>query len=219
MKSPLWQKDGPVSAADLQNTSLSSLQTFGITLPSRERSAIRLDTPSIRIVSVLKPGFDGNWKVAWSDENYSIIAHLMSYHWSQAVMEHFRAAGASSYIEDNGLTIDTEAVVTGFSSANKTIYLQAGTEASAPALDASVLVHLMGEAALYFASQGKIYDLARDTRHVDCGTPGGPVYAGDCCASEIGCSKALSAGLSDYLVSVIFESFENATAVGDGVSM
>lgn len=219
MKSPLWQKGGSVSVADLNAAPLSNFQTFGIVLPTRARSAVRLDTSSIHIVSVLKPGFDGGWKVVWSNENHSIIAHLMAYHWSQAVMEYFRAAGASSYIEDNGLTIDTEAAVTGFSSTNKTIYLQAGAGVSAHALDASVLVHLMGEAALDFASQGKIYDLAQDTRHVDCGSPGEPVYAGDCCASEIGCSKALSAGLSDYLVSVIFEKFENATAVGDGVSM
>lgn len=109
------------------------------------------------------------------------------------------------------------APVLGWSSSVKTLFLSKDIAnlRKNSALDASTITHLTTEAVIDFLSSGNIYNLNGDTNHQDCGANSGPFLKNDCCRSKNGCSKAISAGIADYVNAMIFP---NSPMLGDFIS-
>ena len=109
-----------------------------------------------------------------------------------------------------GVYLVTQAPQTGWSVEDNAIYLGLDPVTQHDSgLDGSFVLSLVNEANTYYASRGKIYK-GLDGTHRDC--RGGEKM---CCSSQLGCSKAITRGLSHYFASSFFE---DAPTVGESYS-
>ena len=201
-----------VSATGLSAEALPTLQTYGVQIPA-SFDPHQLDGDVVLQSSVPDAGFSGSLKVRHSSENQPLLAHLMTYIWLTEAKRFFSVAGVN-YLSGRGLRVVVEATQTGFASSNKTIYLKREPTAQPAAYDASLAIHLFGEANIFFATSGAAYNLSIESKHIDCGS-GGQLLRNNCCSSKRGCSKAITAGLSDHLVNSLFP---QNTGIGDAFS-
>lgn len=98
----------------------------------------------------------------------------------------------------------------GWDSEHKTIHLGRKTSGESAALDAGAVTHLISESLIDHLSEGRIYELGEEVKERSCGFPGHPIYKRNCCSTKFGCSQAVSAGLSDFLVAMLFPEFPSA---------
>ncbi len=217
-KSPVVHKGDVLAVNERWETELPKWQHYGVTLP-RSLSSSYFTNGTIEVLSEQRIGAQEveNYQVAYSKDNQVAISEAMSYYWGSTLINHFRKTAGYTYLDNKNVRIVPDSSITGFSSETNTIYLGETEQTSglSVSFDASVLMHLMGEANIYHATNGAVYDLSVDDKHLDCGITGFEVYKKDCCASRFGCSKAVTSGLSDYLVSVVFPSFP---AIGEALS-
>lgn len=202
-----------VGASSLSAEALPALQTYGFQIPA-SFDPYHLEGDVVFESSVPASGFLGSFKVPHSPENQPLLGHLMTYVWLGEA-KHFLSHAGVNYLGGRGLRVVVEATQTGFASSNKTIYLKRDPASLPAAYDASLAVHLFGEANIFFATNGAAYNLSQENKHIDCGVAGGQLLRNNCCSSKRGCSKALTAGLSDHLVNL---TFPQNVGVGDTFS-
>ena len=147
-------------------------------------------------------------KFNYEEDHGVALSQLNSYYYSSLARQF--SSQRKLFLLGQGIYIITQAPVTGWSSADNTIYLGRDPETEHDSgLDASILLGLIAEANIYYATQGAIYeDSQRHQR--DC--------RGEqemCCSSQRGCSKAISIGLSQYFVSYFFR---DAPTIGETYS-
>lgn len=210
-----WNKAGTAAASIRSPEEASSLQDMGIQLPSDVLTGQNFNNGNFKINSAAENQFNGIWKVPYSLQNRSTIHHLMAYYWSERAANLWQLSSGQNLFDNQNVIIETDANVSGWASSTKTLYLKLDEGAKSHAIDASSIVHLISEAALDIASKGKIYAITDASKFKSCGLPGKPVYSLDCCSSFRGCSIAVSAGISDFLVSQVFK---RNPAVADGIS-
>ena len=165
---------------------------------------------------------NGPLKFSYESDNGVLLSQVTSYYYSTLAMVFSESTELS--LAGKGLYIITQAPVTGWSSEDNTIYLGLETEGGIShdsGLDGGILLNLVSEANIYYASRGAI-NRGLEQRHRDCQNK-----KQMCCTDEEGCSKAMSIGLSMYFASHFFplaptvgESYNNSlTGVEDcGIS-
>ena len=137
------------------------------------------------------------------------LSQVTSYYYSSSVARQFSKDQELS-LSEKKIYLVTQAPVTGWSSEDNTIYLGVHpTTQQNSGLDASIILNLISEANIYYASQGLIYEKAHST-HKDC-----QGKKEMCCLNEQGCSKAITIGLSHYFSSYFFR---QAPTVGESYS-
>ena len=147
-------------------------------------------------------------KFGYEEDQGVALSQLMSYHYSS--MARRFSLEQSLFVLGQGIYIITQAPLTGWSSEDNTIYLGVHAETlHDSALDASILLNLISEANIYYATQGAIYKETHHN-HRDCM---GEEQA--CCLGQEGCSKAITIGLSQYFSSYFFK---EAPTVGETYS-
>ena len=131
-----------------------------------------------------------------SDQGVS-LSQVTSYYYSSLAMSFSQTTPLS--LMNQRLYIITQAPVTGWSSEDNTIYLGLNPVTQHDSgLDASMLLNLIGEANIYYASQGAIYK-ETDQRHRDCREE-----KQMCCTHIEGCSKAITMGFIPLLFVLLF---------------
>jgi hypothetical protein len=143
---------------------------------------------------------DSDWPLRIGSFFFIDLAQYNSFFWANRTSSIILERTGIFYLQNNPITIETNSNKTGWSSSEKTIYLQKEAD-----LDTGLLVYFIGQANLEFSQVNfnrNNYDL--DSQQIDCG-PDGSVYKKDCCSSKMGCSKAILSGISDYFVGMIFE--------------
>lgn len=126
------------------------------------------------------------------------LSQIMSYYYSSLAMGFSK--NMDLYLKGQKVYIVTSSPITGWASQDNTIYLGITPKTKHDSgLDASILLNLISEANIYHGTRGNIYeDMA--LHHRDC--------RGEremCCKTELGCSKAISIGLSLYFSSYFFQ--------------
>jgi hypothetical protein len=194
---------------------LDQQQVYGVQLPQLIDSQFLKD-PQIQIIDmdgVVIQRANFRLPASTTGDGLTVLLATQSYYWAREVLNYFTTAQAD-LLAGFKVSIVAQAPVLGWSPSVNTIFLSSDdTELRKnSALDASTLTHLTTEAVIHHLSIGKIYDLTGDTNHKDCGINSGPLLKDDCCLSKNGCSKAISAGLSDFISAMIFPS---SPAIGD----
>ncbi len=178
-------------------------------LKDSQIEVLGMDGIVVQISNVRQPASAGA-------DGLSVLLATQSYYWARQVVDYFQTA-QSDLLTGFQMSIVAEAPVLGWSPKVKTIFLLSDNSdiRKNSALDASTITHLTTEAIISFLSLGKIYDLTGDTHHKDCGLNTGPFYKADCCRVKTGCSKAISAGIADYINAMMFPS---SPMLGDYIS-
>ena len=146
------------------------------------------------------------------NEHPSRLSQISAYFWATTAKNIMLRRTGLFYAADKAIKIVTDHDFSGWSPGNNTIYLETTQTGNSSALDASLVIHLLAEANLYYATQGGSHDIENTNTHVDCGVDDGPVYKNDCCASKLGCASAIISGVSDYMVATLFP---NYPAIGE----
>ena len=183
---------------------------------------LRNDTFQVLSYTGTQVSVNGPLKFSYESDNGVLLSQVTSYYYSTLAMGFSQSTRLS--LTGKGLTIITQAPVTGWSSEDNTIYLGLETEGGSQhdsGLDGGILLNLVSRANIHYASRGAI-NRGLEQRHRDCQNK-----KQMCCTDEEGCSKAMSIGLSMYFASHFFplaptvgESYNNSlTGVEDcGVS-
>ena len=144
----------------------------------------------------------------YESDQGSSLSQVTSYYYSSLARQFSEERGLS--LLGGGTYIINQAPITGWSSRDNTIYLGLDSKTGHDSgLDGSLLLNLIGEANIYYASRGAIYRGTRE-HHRDCRGK-----REMCCVSDRGCSKALSIGLSQYFSS---QFFREAPSLGETYS-
>ena len=143
-----------------------------------------------------------------SNEMPGASDQVMAYFWAQEFFLFLDSLDPSQNpLRGSNLIIQTEAPYNGWSLDTRTIYLQSDGTNPSLASDGTVIIHFMAEASMGLATNGSIYDLSGTTKHNDCGFFDEAIYINACCTSNLGCSSAVTAGISDYWASRIFQDY------------
>lgn len=174
-------------------------------------SSGRLQNETFRVLSYVGPQVsttDGPLKFNYESDQGVALSQVTSYYYSSLARQ-FSKDRELSLIGQN-MYIITQAPVTGWSAEDNTIYLGLNPDNQHDSgLDASILLNLVSEANIYYASQGAIYT-ETNSNHRDCRSE-----EKMCCLNEKGCSKAITMGLSLYFSSYFFR---EAPTVGESYS-
>ena len=147
-------------------------------------------------------------RFSYESDNGVALSQVTSYYYSSLATQFSKKTNLS--LTGYGLYIITQAPVTGWSAEDNTIYLGLNpNNQHDSSLDASILLNLLSEANIYYASQGAIYKETSEN-HKDCRGK-----EEMCCINEKGCSKALTMGLSLYFSSHFFK---DSPTVGESYS-
>ncbi len=140
---------------------------------------------------------------ATSDNPY-MLHKISALYWENKTQELLGQSGNASFTNQK-INFVVDAPATGFSFSKSAIYLGKRSDSKSLALDGGVVVHLLGEAYAAYATNGQLINLSSDNgQHVNCRYLNKTLLDRECCSSSLGCSKAITAGLSDYLVSQVF---------------
>ena len=188
------------SGLSLQPVNLLFLDGFG---------QLRNDT--FRILSYKGPQVQTtkcSLKFDYESDQGATLSQVTSYYYSSLARQFSKDKELS--LIGQGVYIITQSSVTGWSSKDNTIYLGVHTETQHDSgLDGSIILSLISEANIYYASEGAIYKRTNQN-HRDCREE-----KEMCCLSEEGCSKALTIGLSHYFSSYFFRT---APTIGEAYS-
>lgn len=196
-KSPTHQLGQTFSSKDKEI--LNSQNIFGVKISGIDSSGklknshFSIETINSQPVNTLQLN---SYKL--NSENSS-LNQLMAFYWMNRAFEYFEEQVGGLALKNKGLKVIVDDDSSGFRSSTNSIHLSRGTSQLPMALDASVVLHYMGQANFYWATQGGIQDFSQDQSHVLCaGDPKG------CCKSEVGCSRALLYGASDFFALSLF---------------
>ena len=136
------------------------------------------------------------------------LAQVTSYYYASLARQF--AKNTSLSLTGQGVYIITQAPLTGWSSIDNTIYLGINPSTQHNSgLDGSIILNLVSEANIYYATQGSVYTEIEEN-HKHCREK---EYM--CCSHQEGCSKAITMGLSHYFSSSFFM---DAPTVGESYS-
>lgn len=147
-------------------------------------------------------------------EGVSHLSQVYAFYWFHKNINLLRSYGAGHLLKDK-LYIATESPATGFAAEKQVVMVGKNPKGVSLALDGSVVINLLGEAVVDQATGGKVNRQASVAKHRSCSSvTSGSSKAQECCSSLNGCSRAISAGLADFLVSL---HFSNAPGIGEFV--
>lgn len=152
-----------------------------------------------------------NWKFK-STDILGRLSHVNAFYWLSHTIQLLEKNTRINYFKNKNLNVIVNADTTGWSHAENKLYFGVSADGKKVAYDASLMIHLLGEAQSFLAAEGKNEISAGNPKHKSCGTDGEIVFLNSCCSSELGCARAINAGASDYLVGIIFP---NAPVVGE----
>lgn len=186
LKSPTHQLGQIFSSS----TEIASARHWGIKLTGLDDSGF-LKSNNVVIASTEKP------QIKVSEASAEA---LMSYYWAERAFEFYnvQTEGLSNNSE-NRLKIIIDDNTAGFRSSTNSIHLSVSKDRLPMALDATVMLHYLGQANVFWASKGEIKNYNQDVSHRSCG--GDPK---GCCTSKTGCSSAIVSGSADYFTASFF---------------
>src|SRR5690606_37034941 len=112
-------------------------------------------------------------------EQQTYLQQLMAYYWTQRTFEFYKIQTGGLALENKNLKLIIDDSLSGFKPSTNTIHLSTSSKRLPMALDASVVLHFVGQANVYWGSDGRIYDYRNDSSHKACnGDPKG------CCTSS-----------------------------------
>ncbi len=209
-KSPIVHKREALSPGERWESEIEKWQFYGVKLKPSLASGYLTDG-NIEVLSEKRIAAEGvgSYRVKYSQKDAPALSEAMSYYWGTRMLQMFHESAGYTYLDKKNLRIVTDSKISGFSADSNAIFLGElePTTGLNIAYDASMLIHYMAEANIFYATDGAHLDLSTDSKHVDCGITGYEVYKNDCCADRFGCSKAVTAGLSDYMVAAVFPKF------------
>jgi hypothetical protein len=206
-KNPVAQKKAVVNSSGVDSNVIYGVKLRDLT-PSGylENSWLRvltLHTPRVSLLSRAQ-------LKAHVDDGSSYPEQVMTYYWGDRAFAYLGARVGSARLPVNGLKIYVDDTFTGFSSAAGAISLKKKTGEISKALNADVVLQLIGQAIAYGLSGGKSFDLHSAAQHNFCSLdPKG------CCATEMGCANALNSAFGDYVTAMIFP---EAPRLGESVA-
>lgn len=127
------------------------------------------------------------------------IEQLNAYYWGTRFTEYIEARTGRNYILNKNIRVITDSAFTGWLSKKNEIHLAKKGDVNSAAFSGEIVVHLLAQAQLHYATDGAINNLVGDSNHKSCG-----LNKLGCCVSELGCSKAIASGVGDYLAAVMF---------------
>lgn len=207
-KNPMIQGSRELTPEQMDQVPLESL--LGYKIENADESRDQITGTGVKIITSTENAPAEETK---SEALRKKIAHNMAWYWSGKVADFISQSGGQNLMQSE-LKIIPHAPETGLSSASKTILLRYPPSGLPDAFDASILVHLMGEAFVREGS-GSTLKSGLAEQHNSCGQSGEALYANNCCKNEKGCALAIVAGLSDYLVTRIFPELP---AVGEAIA-
>lgn len=188
---------------DPESTDISSLQTVGVNLKTKDGLFLQNDTVSVESANGQRAKADGDvWKFpADLNDANDFFGQVMAYFWlnySVGIAE--RDSGIFWAVNKNiRVLINDE--FSGWSASGNTIHLQKAEGGKLPTHDAGLMVYYLGLANLHYATNGKIAELTNDQDHRSCGSVKKDRH---CCKDADGCAMALSSGAADYFVAATF---------------
>ncbi len=223
-KNSVYEKGG---ISETNNPAYTGLLLKPVILTLLDDSGLlKNDTFQILSYTGKQVNVHGPLKFSYELDNGVFLSQVTSYYYSSLAMGF--SESTELFLASKGLYIITQAPVTGWSSEDNTIYLGLENDEEThqinqhdSGLDGSILLNLVSEANIYYASKGAI-NRGLETKHRNCQNK-----EQMCCVDENGCSKAMSIGLSMYFASYFFslaptvgESYNNSlTGVEDcGIS-
>ena len=222
-KNSVYEKGETFSELDYPGYRDLLLKPVNLTLLD-DSALLKNDTFQILSYTGDQVNVNGPLKFSYESDNGVFLSQVTSYYYSSLAMGF--SESTELFLTGKGLYIITQAPLTGWSSEDNTIYLglEEGEDEDMQhdsGLDGGILLNLVSEANIYYATKGSI-NRGLETKHRDCQGKNQM-----CCVDENGCSKAISIGLSMYFASHFFpqaptvgESYNNSfTGVEDcGIS-
>lgn len=194
-KNPVAQK-----GALLSNTSLDSLQYYGVKITGVDTSGT-LSNGTVRIETVRGTPvstFTTSLRFRAENDGTQKFAQVMTYYWLTRATEYIEARTGTFPARDKNIRVVVDDSVAGWSPKTNSIHLKLDDNGASMALNSDLAIHFLGAANLYYATNGAITSLASGT-HRDCG-----LKTNGCCASQIGCARAIESGVGDYFAAMIF---------------
>lgn len=200
LKNPVAQKGSPLGSPTAL-TEIAAVQTYGVKL-SGVAAAGPLENPSfkIRTLSGTPVQLVGGTtaKKAISDDSTRSVAQLMTFYWLNRTKEYVEASTGVFYAKDKGIEVFVDDHITGWSAKNNSIHLIVAPDGRNEAWNGDLTIHNLALANLHYATNGGISS-GLETKHKICGN----LYAG-CCTTDRGCARAISSGVGDYMVAMMF---------------
>ena len=215
-KNPVVTKKSVFPSELTYSTDLETYQTMGVLIEDLngldylQSSSFILSSSQGKKVEI-NTNDNNELKVSFN-EYPSRLSQISAYFWATTAKNIMLRRTGLFYAVDKAIKIVTDHDFSGWSPGENTIYLETTQTGNSAALDASLVIHLLAEANLYYATQGGSHDIENTNTHVDCGVSDGPVYKDNCCASKLGCASAIISGVSDYMVATLFP---NYPAIGE----
>ena len=206
-KNPVAQKKSPMTT-EINASSIMSLQHYGVKITGlKPGEGLKSDFVSVTGGDGVLVDPAAGLKFSAVDDP-SAFNQVMTYYWLNRMGEYIGARTGDYPAAGRSLQVIVDDTITGWSPKTSTIHIGQSEDRNL-AWSAEVAVHLMGVANLYYASNGATAKLNAKT-HADCGLKGL-----GCCAAPIGCARAISSGVGDYFVAMMFP--QNPT-VGEALS-
>lgn len=202
-KNPVSQKADILNHEEQESdfqSELTELQVYGIKLSGLTSSSY-LQNNSF---SVWKYSDDrlslvtDNLKVTISSDTEHVIEQVMTYYWAERALKFIEEQTSYNYLQDKSIKIFVNSPRSGWVPASQSIYLKSETGRVSMALNADLLIHYLGLAQIYHATEGRILAMTKN-RHQYCRSS-----ALGCCQSKTGCAAALMSAVGDYFAALLF---------------
>jgi hypothetical protein len=142
----------------------------------------------------------------------SALEQVMSYTHTQKLWQWLNDRGFT-IMNNKGIKIYADAGTTTWVPSRNEIHLQRETQNFPAALDASLIMHLYAQAAIWHASAGQS-QANLNLKAQACADQMGFMHPFGCCTSSLGCAPAIVSGAADVMTSFQFLS---KPALGDGL--
>ena len=181
-----------------------------VSLPFLDDSG-HLQDETFRVIPYTGPSLnieDTPLRFEYESDGGVALSQITSYYYASLAREFSNQISLA--LLGQGVYLVTQAPQTGWSAEDNTIYLgRHPVTHHDSGLDGSLILGLVSEANIYYASQGEIYE-ELEGHHRDC-----QGREKMCCSSQLGCSKSITRGLSHYFTASFFE---DAPTIGESYS-
>ena len=202
LKNPYYQQ---MSKSSSTNSEILPPPLFGVSLSGLDDSGY-LKNADLQIIAdypVKKINDHDNQNGKW--HYYSTpqdgIAQFSAYYYAQHILEFARRKIPTLTLSN--LKINIGSSESGWAPSTNEIYLKRDSSGADLAYDGSLITYFTALVIINKLSNGAAQVASDDPNHSHCGPSEDQLYENDCCRNSV-CTNALTSGMADYLVGVIF---------------
>jgi len=186
-------------AAPLLTAELSTTQVYGVKLTHLAKSGSLSDgTVHITTLNGTPVTIGGSLKFTAQNDSGFNFSQVMAFYWLNRATEYIGTRTGVFQAKGQNINVIVDDRIAGWSSHTNSIHLQMSSASNPMAWSGELAVHFLSLAALHYATNGAI-EILDPGQHTDCN-----LRSNGCCTTALGCAKAISSGVGDYIAALLF---------------